>query len=127
MIRIDEQGNVKKIIKGTVISLLITLILLMVFSILLTYTKMKESVIPTVTIIITGVSIMIGGSLTTANISKNGMMTGGSVGLIYMLILYLVSSIITGDFSLNIYSIVMIIASALAGGIGGIIGVNIKQ
>ena len=44
----------------------------------------------------------------------------------YILALYLISSIISKDFSLNIYSIIMMATSILIGGIGGIIGVNKK-
>ena len=43
-----------------------------------------------------------------------------------MFLLYIISSIVQTGFSLNMYSIVMIIASIIAGMIGGIMGVNIK-
>ena len=48
------------------------------------------------------------------------------VGLIYIAIIYLLSSIVTGNFLLNITSIIMIITSVLTGALGGIIGVNKK-
>ena len=48
------------------------------------------------------------------------------VGLIYITLIYLLSSIITGNFLLNINSIIMIIVSVLTGAVGGIIGVNMK-
>lgn len=122
----DSNNSIKKILKGAIVSILTTLFLLIIFSIILTYSKIQESAVPMVTIIISGISILIGGSLTTSNIRKNGMITGGMVGLIYIITIYLLSSIITKNFSFNTYSIVMIIVSVLSGGIGGIIGVNIK-
>ena len=48
------------------------------------------------------------------------------VGLIYITLIYLLSSIITGNFLLNTKSMIMIITSVLTGALGGIIGVNKK-
>lgn len=60
---IEEENaftkNLLKILKGTSISVVTTLILLLVFSIILTYTNVSESTIPTVIIGITGVSILV--------------------------------------------------------------------
>ena len=131
MLKISETQSTsaidfKKILKGTIIAILTTLILLIVFSFILTYTKLQEQTIPLVTIIITAISILIGGTISTYKIKKNGMLTGMIVGLIYIISIYLISSIITKNFSLNIYSIIMIIASIFAGALGGIIGVNKK-
>lgn len=123
----SSGNNIKKIIIASGISILISLIGLIIFSLLLTYTNLRENAIPTVTIIITAISIFIGSTMVTTNLKKNGIINGATVGLIYILIIYILSSIIEKDFSLNIHSIIMIISSILAGGIGGIIGVNKKN
>ena len=124
---IGENGeNIKKILKGSAFSILITLIGLLIYSIILSYTSVAESTIPTIIIIITGISILIGSTISTANIKKNGIVNGILVGLIYISLIYLLSSIITGNFLLNINSIIMIIVSGLTGAVGGIIGVNMK-
>ena len=116
----------KKIFKGVIISVLSTLVLLIIFSVLLTYTNIQEKTIPVVTIIIVTISLLLGGTISTTNIKKNGMITGATVGLIYILSIYIISSIIIKNFSLNTYSIVILISSIFAGAVGGIIGVNIK-
>lgn len=124
---LSESGNnIKRIIKGSIISIIITLIALVIFASILTYTSVAETSIPTVTIIITVISILIGSSLSMITIRKNGILNGAIIGLIYILTIYLLSSIIERDFTLNTYSIVMIISSVLAGALGGIIGVNRK-
>lgn len=124
---ISENGNnIKRIVKGSVFAIVITLIGLLVYSIILSYTSIAESTIPVTIIIITAVSILIGSTISTSNIKKNGIINGVLVGLIYIGIIYLLSSIITGDFLLNTNSIIMIIASLLTGALGGIIGVNRK-
>ncbi len=124
---LSESGNnIKKIIKGSIVSIIITLISLLIFASLLTYTNVSESTIPTVTIIITIISILIGSSLCMSTVKKNGIINGVAIGLIYIAFIYLLSSVIEGNFALNLKSIIMIIGAVLAGGLGGIIGVNRK-
>lgn len=124
---ISENGNnIKRIIKGSIFSIVITLIGLLVYSIILSYTSVSESTMPATIIIITAVSILIGSTISTSNIKKNGIVNGVLVGIIYIAIIYLISSIVTGNFLLNTNSIIMVIASVLTGALGGIIGVNKK-
>ena len=124
---LNENGNnFKRIIKGSGISIAITIISLIIFACLLTYTSISESTIPTVTIIITIVSILIGSSLSTLKLKKNGIINGIAIALIYIGIIYILSSLIEGNFGLNSKSIIMIVGGLLAGAIGGIIGVNKK-
>lgn len=124
---ISENGNnIKRIIKGSIFSIVITLIGLLVYSIILSYTSVSESTMPATIIIITAVSILIGSTISTSNIKKNGIVNGVLVGIIYIAIIYLISSIVTGNFLLNTNSIIMVIASTLTGALGGIIGVNKK-
>lgn len=118
--------NIIRIIKGSVTAIILTLLLLLVFAIILTYTSLNENVINPVIIVISVVSILIGSSISTLKISKNGLLNGGLVGIIYILTIYLLSSITSSGFGINLYSIIMIILSIIAGMIGGIIGVNMK-
>lgn len=130
MIRMKEipqegtKGNLIRIIKGSGIAIAITLILLLIYSCLLTYTSINENTIPAVIIITTAISILVGSLISSSNIKKNGLTNGVLVGLIYILVIYLLSSIISGNFGFSVYSIIMIVASILMGAVGGIIGVN---
>lgn len=116
--------SVKNIIKGVIISIIFTLIFLFVFSIILTYTKMSESLITPVIIVVTAISIFIGSSIGNLKMKKNGMLNGAFIGGIYLLSIYLLSGIINKNFSLTIQSIIIIVAGMLCGMFGGIIGVN---
>lgn len=57
---------------------------------------------------------------------KNGVLKGTVCGLLYMVILYIASSIIYKDFMLNNRALIMILTGILAGAIGSIIGMNRK-
>lgn len=128
MVKVSENNSnsIVRILKGSAISILASLVLLIIFAAVLTYTNINENTMPTVIIIVTAFSILIGSQLTTSKIKKNGIINGALVGFIYILFLYLISSIITKNFSLNNYSIIMMTTSVVIGGIGGIIGVNRK-
>ena len=121
----ELKQNMIRIGKGSVISILITLALLFLFSIILTFTTVNENTIMPVVIIITSVSILIGSSISTLKIKKKGMINGGIVGLIYIVTIYVLSSISGAGFSLGLNSIIMAISAIIAGMIGGIIGINL--
>ncbi len=123
---LEINNNIGIIAKGVIIAISASMILLLVFSAVLTYTKVSESVSNPVIIVITAISILIASQISTRKIRKNGIVNGGIIGGIYIITLYLISSIVTGNFSLGINAIVMIIASIVAGMFGGIIGVNAK-
>ena len=122
----ELSQNLKRILKGSAISFIITIILLFLVAILLTYTNLQENIIKPIVIIISVISILIGSSISTLKIKKNGFINGGIIGLIYIISIYLLSSMLGSGFSFNIWSVIMIMASILAGIIGGIIGINIK-
>lgn len=125
---ITEESEFKKrlilILKGSICSIIISLVFMLIFAILLCYTNMQESTMVPVIFVITGISILIGSMISTTKVKKNGLLNGGIVGFIYMLILYLVSSLFLADFLINFNSIIMIIVGIVAGMVGGIIGIN---
>ena len=124
--QVNENKTLINILKGVGISLIATVIMLIIFSIILTYTNIQESAINTVIMIITAISILIGSSLGNIKIKKNGLINGGLIGGIYIITIYLISSILNWKFSLNIQSVIMIITAIVFGIFGGIIGVNRK-
>ena len=124
--KVKENNTITTIAKGIGISLLITVIALIIFSIILIYTNIEENVINPVIMIITAISILIGSSIENTKLKKNGLINGGMIGGCYILIIYLISSILNWKFSLNVNSIIMIVAAIIFGILGGIIGVNRK-
>ena len=123
----DEiKQNAIRILKGSITAILLTIILLFIFAILLTYTNIQENVIKPVVIIITAISILIGSSISTLKIKKNGFLNGALVGIIYMFTIYIISAVTGTGFTFQIATIIMIISAIIAGMIGGIIGVNLN-
>ena len=120
------SSNVKNIMKGIVLSFLITVVMLFLVSILLCYTNMKENLIEPCIIFTSSFSILIGSFSIMKNVKQRGLVFGMALGTIYMLMIYLISSFISMDFSLGFGTIIMMILGIISGAIGGIIGVNLK-
>lgn len=122
-----ESKNIVKIIKGSTVAIIITLLGLLIYSVILASTEIGENTINYVVIGISALSILIGSIISVSKIAKNGMLNGAIVGGIYIVIIYLLSSIINLNFYINSNSIILIFFSMVAGMLGGVIGVNIKK
>ncbi len=120
------ENTITNIAKGVGISLFVTFILLLIFAAILTYTEISETIVNPVIIMITAISILIGSSIGNIKIKKNGLLNGALIGGIYMITIYLISSILNWKFGLEMQSIIMIVIGMMFGILGGIIGVNKK-
>ena len=123
----EKNINIINLISGTIISILLTIIFLIIYATLLSYTNISENTITPVIFIITGICILIGSSISSINLKNQGMINGGWVGLIYVIFLYVVSSIFIAGFQLTLNTIWMIIICIVTGMIGGVIGINMKH
>lgn len=124
-----EDGNLKVsnlYIKGLLISFTTSIFLILILSIILSTTSVKESIINPGIIFISSFSILVSSYMISKKIKKKGILNGAIFGIIYMFLIYLISSFINMQFKLNVYSILMISVGILGGIIGGIIGVNAK-
>lgn len=125
--KINLNNNIVKVIKGSIIAFLNSIMLLFIFASLLVYTNIQENTIKPVVIIISIISILVGSSLSSIKIKRKGIVNGALVGTIYIMVIYILSSICFVGFELNLESIIMIISSIISGMIGGVIGVNIDS
>lgn len=128
---ITEENKVKqnsiKIIKGTIFAIVISFIMLLIYAILLSYTTLSENTIIPVIATITGISILIGSMISTHKIKKNGLLNGCVVGISYVTILYITSSLFLAGFTLTLNSFIIFAVAIITGMVGGIIGVNLNN
>jgi putative membrane protein (TIGR04086 family) len=126
---ISQSGRMKisTLFKGIGVSYLVTVPLFAVFSFILSRMEFPERYIDPAVLITTMVSILAAGIISSVNLRSRGWMNGAVVGLIYMLILYALSSIVYGSFPINRHVVIMFVIGAITGAIGGIIGINMKR
>jgi putative membrane protein (TIGR04086 family) len=99
---------------------------MLILSILLTSTSLDEDIINPAIIFISAFSILLGSFLSSKKIKLKGIIVGVIQGILYMAILYFVSSILSSNFKIGIESIAMISVGIVSGILGGIIGANLK-
>ena len=114
----------KNFIRELIIAVLLSVILMFILSIILSSTSVSENIIKPATIGIVTLSLMIGAFRISKSKKEKDILNGSILGIIYMFILYLISSFVNFEFSLSISSIIMIVIGIIGGAIGGIIGVN---
>lgn len=114
----------KVIVREIIISIIITIILFFIMSVVLAYCDISDKIIKPTIIGVVSFSILITSFRLAKNKKEKGLIYGSLLSTIYMIILYLVSSILNGNFSVSIESIFMIIIGIVCGVIGGILGVN---
>ncbi len=124
---LSERVTLLSLIKGIFVSYLITLPAFIIFSFVLTYTDFPEKYISTTVIIVTIMSVLVAGSTATRNVRNRGWLNGSAVGVIYMLVLYLFSSLTFKNFAVDKHVVIMIFIGVLTGSVGGIIGINFKR
>jgi len=91
---------------------------------ILTYTNVSEKFITPFIIVITAISIFIGSSIGNLKMKKNGLLNGAIIGGIYLISIYVISSIINDNFTMTVQSIIMIIIGMICGMFGGVLSVN---
>lgn len=119
--------RIKSICGSLIVSFTLTVICIVFFSMLLVKTNISENMINGVIIVISSISILIGASVSTIKFKKNGWINGAIISILYISILYILSSLANNSFEINKSSIFMIIFGLMLGIIGGIIGVNLKK
>lgn len=123
-----ENVNLAKVFfKSMAVALSLSLILIFILSILISSTNLKENIINPAVIFISTISLLIGAFLASKKIRKKGIILGALIGFAYMLLMYIISSLMNMDFTINLNSIIMIGFGVVGGAIGGILGVNLNN
>ncbi len=113
-----------QIFKGVVISYLATILLLLFFSILLTYVSIDDKNIDIGISIITVVSVMVGAFIVSKKANLSGWLVGILSGGLYFVILTIITFMVTNEYGLTSKSIQLLLSALVGGVLGGIIGIN---
>lgn len=123
---VKKTDYILYIFKGLAVSYIITFAMILIISLLLTYTSFKESTIPIINTIAMIGSIVSGSIYLTLNTGEKGWLNGMLIGFLYFLILLILNKTFVKTFSFNVYSFSKLMISLVTGIIGGMIGINLK-
>lgn len=114
------------ILKGALIAVSISLILILLFAVLIKLTNIPDVAISPVNQVIKIISIFFGCFLCLKKLPQKGLVTGSFVGMLYTVLAFLIFSLLGGTFSFNLTLLSDIIFASIIGGICGIMAVNKK-
>ncbi|HZJ58123.1 MAG TPA: TIGR04086 family membrane protein [Clostridia bacterium] len=119
------RTDILAILKSSIIAIIITLICFTFFAIIIKVADLQETIIPPVVQVIRTLSIAFGGMLAAKSSKKVGWLKGGITGVVYVLLAFIISSLFGGSIFMGTLIFSDILLGAIAGAVGGIIGVNI--
>lgn len=114
------------VLKGLGYSYIVTLAILLIYNLILTFTSVSGNSIAMVTAFITTMSSAFGGFYASKHIKEKGLIYGLIVGLLYIVCLMVIVYLAQEKFIFEAEMIYKIFLTTLAGGIGGVLGVNFK-
>jgi putative membrane protein (TIGR04086 family) len=92
-------------------------------SFILMLTSQKEDALPTYAYLIHALAVLVGGIVSGKRSSSKGWYSGGMLGIMYTLIVFIVS-FLGFDQGIHIQSLVLAVTAFIIGALGGIYGVN---
>ena len=122
-----NTSSVMLVVKGVLLAYLLNLLFILIYAAILSLTSVSDSTMPTVIFVINLLGIFISTSITGLKIKENGLKYGAIIGAIYILILYLISSVNGLGLALTSYATATIIFNVLIGMVGGVVGVNLVK
>ena len=116
---------IRKIIKGVVFALIITLIGIFLLSLAMIFLDISPSANVVVNIIITAVSVFLGTIYSAKAINRNGWMIGFFVALGYVLCIFVFYAVLNGGVELSITDLYRTIMALAVGIFSGMLGINL--
>lgn len=115
-----------EIFKGVIFSLIISILTVIVFAIIVKFANLSSKTVEIVNIALKIISILVG-TLLAVGSGKQGLFKGGIIGLLFVLVSYLVFSLINGSFSVNPLTAFDVIFCLVAGLLSGVFAVNVRK
>lgn len=125
LIKKDSMGQI--ILKALLISYVLTFVVFIIYAILITYTGVSEKGVDTVALVTAGIAVLLAGFEVGIRARAKGLIFGMLTGVLYCLIMLLIGFTCFGGVEPDTGKLLLVIISALGGGVGGIIGINGKN
>jgi len=126
MERIKSGGAVYEFIKGLIISVIFSLLGILIFAAVIRFVGIDSGLIPIINQVIKSLSILVG-VLSAFTKRPNGWLRGFIFGVLFALLSYLIFSLLSGSFGVDVGLLNDVVLGGVTGLISGIIAVNVKK
>ena len=114
-------------IMGIAAAYALTCVIFIGYALLLTYSNVSERYIPLVVIVTSIVSVIIAGYDTSKGVKERGWLWGMGAGFLYIAVLAVVMMVLLPNFGIDGRTILVLVLAIVGGGLGGILGINVKK
>ena len=119
--------SVKKILTGTFLSLLISLILVCILAGIVYFSNLSDRTVSAVMFWVSCLSVFLGALILARNIENRGLLNGIILAGFYFLIIFVVSLMANGTVSASLGNVLRLLSILASGGLGGVLGINTKK
>ncbi|MCR1935271.1 TIGR04086 family membrane protein [Clostridium tepidum] len=120
-----NKKNTDFIVQGILRAVIFTVIMLLLFAVVLTFTDVGEKITSIIYLLITILSIMYGTIYSVRKINKKGWLIGLVISIIYMVIIYIISIVSGNTLTFGSDRFVRILLALILGILSGMLGINI--
>jgi len=123
----ENKSQIKQLAIGVLMGYAVTCIVFLAYAMMITYTQLSERNLPTVIAITTLLSVMMAGFDAAKGAPSRGWMWGMIAGLIYAAFLAIIMIVLVPGFFADGRTVTVVVLSIAGGGLGGILGINIRK
>jgi putative membrane protein (TIGR04086 family) len=123
----EKKSTLLALLFGTLIAYALTCIAFIVCALLLRYTSFTEQSVPIFVTVSCVISVVVSGFDAAKGAEKNGWLWGLIAGAVYAAIWVIFGVLFSDDFGIDSRTLMIIVLSIAGGGLGGVVGINVKK
>jgi putative membrane protein (TIGR04086 family) len=124
---VNASQSVKHLIIGVLMGFAITAFVFLGYAMLITYTQISERSLPAVVAATTLLSVMVAGFDAARGAHYKGWLWGMGAGFLYIAVLAVIMMVMLPGFGADGRTWLMLALAIVGGGLGGILGINIRK
>lgn len=121
----EQKAFFTKVSMGVLRSVLITIVLLIIFSIIMTFKEVNTQFVSVYYVVATCLSVVYGAIYSARKNNRNGWLVGILVAVLYMSLIYILSAMLFENTSFGITELLRLLIAVLVGALSGMLGINI--
>lgn len=122
----EQKAFLTKVSMGVFRSILITIALLIIFSIIMAFKDVGTQFMSVYYVVATCLSVVYGAMYSAKKNNRNGWLVGILVAVLYMSSIYILSAVLFKNTSFGTTELLRLLIAILVGALSGMLGINIS-
>jgi len=114
----------KKILKGTFLAVLLSIIFMFILAIVVYFANLQERTVSAMVFLASAVAVFLGAFFLARNIESKGLLNGLLLAVFYFVILLILSLAVNKGITLSLSNFLRLISCLASGALGGVLGIN---